>query len=652
VGVVALDDVTVAPYEDGRRFGTAGAYELIRAEVQLTFDPGEQGARRIVDLGAAARGPDGLVRGLADLVVLAPAARENASGRLVYVVANRGRVGAVPFARGTSLLSARPGWIDPGDGWPLERGHIVVWSGWQWDVPRGPDTVGFVAPEARGADGTPLPGQARVRFEATGDATDFPLVPPAPVPGIPVPDHYEPLDLDDPDAVLTVRELFEGPFTVVPRQDWHFTRAADGTRVCPRRGVERGLIYEVAFRPDRCPVVGAGLLAVRDVVSFLRRGTTGEGNPLAGLVEHVLAYGASQSGRFLRQFLLEGLNADAGGRPVFDGVHSDIAGGRRGEFNVRFGQPGATWRGASDAPPFASAALLANQRAVGCVPRVVFTNSASEYWRGDGWLAHGDPRGAPGGRPVDLEDPPGVRHYLYGSADHLGAAGATLMMFSGANPPAALETLPLVRAAFANLDAWVADGVEPPASVVPRVADGTAVAQEPVIDVIRALPGALVPGGAALPRQHVWDLGPAMAEGAPRYPPVPGSAYPALVSAVDDDGNELAGIRLPAVACPARTSTGWNVRPAVHGHPNVVPDFLGSRVPFARDAAQRAETGDPRASLAERYADRDDYARRARAAADALVAARHLLADDVDVVVTAALADYDGTLRENEGPSR
>ena len=162
------------------------------------------------------------------------------------------------------------------------------------------------------------------------------------------------------------------------------------------------------YRTARCPIAGAGFLAVRDAVSWLRHAGEADGNPAAGRVDVALATGASQSGRFLRHFLSDGMNVDEDGRRVFDGVHIHIAGGRRGEFNSRYGQPGVIWRGPGDVRAVhARTRSLERQRAVGGVPKVVATNSAAEYWRGDAWLAHGD---CP--TRTDVEDAPDVRHYL------------------------------------------------------------------------------------------------------------------------------------------------------------------------------------------------------------------------------------------------
>ena len=104
-------------------------------------------------------------------------------------------------------------------------------------------------------------------------------------------------------------------------------------------GFQPGKVYQVIYTTTGAPVSGLGLLAIRDFGSFLRYGSSAEGNPCAGNIEHAYVSGVSQSGRFLRLFLYAGINADEEGRTAFDGFIPHVAGGKRGEFNQRFAQP-------------------------------------------------------------------------------------------------------------------------------------------------------------------------------------------------------------------------------------------------------------------------------------------------------------------------
>jgi hypothetical protein len=111
--------------------------------------------------------------------------------------------------------------------------------------------------------------------------------------------------------------------------------------------------------------------------------------------------------------------------------------------------------------------------------------------------------------------------------------------------------------------------------------------------------------------------------------------YGTLVSAVDADGNEVAGIRLPDIAVPLATYSGWNV---YQGLASELCDRDGSYLPFARTKAERDASGDPRPSLEERYGSRATYVARVKAAVDALVAERLLLPADAAAYVRAAEA--------------
>jgi hypothetical protein len=393
-------------------------------------------------------------------------------------------------------------------------------------------------------------------------------------------------------------------------------------------GFDPHRFYEVVYRTRNCPVAGTGLLAIRDFVAHLRS---------AGPYTRTIAYGASQSARVLRQFVFEGLNVDEDGRQVFDGVLGHIGGGRLGEFNHRYAQPSVTsTAGFGFLPPFATGDLYERQRALGGVPRTIFTNSSWEYWRGDAALTHVTSDGA-----ADLPDPDDARSYHFAGTDHIGDMPLLKDAMPLSNRPNPLDGGLLLRAAFANLESWVCEGVEPPASRVPRVDDASAVTRADALTAAGSIPGARLPDGFALPSIHRMDLGPAADRGIGRWPVVQGEPYPVLVSAVDADGNETAGVRLPQLAVPLATHTAWNPRVAVDGLPAVLVEFAGSMFPFARTADERARTDDPRPAISERYGDRQDYLDRVRKVAAELVADRFLLPEDEEAAVAQAAGLYD-----------
>jgi hypothetical protein len=361
----------------------------------------------------------------------------------------------------------------------------------------------------------------------------------------------------------------------------------------------------VSYRTAHCPVVGAGLLAIRDATAWLRRQDG---------ISHVFGWGVSQTGRFLREFLHAGLNLDEDGARVFDGLFIQVAGARRGEFNVRGGQPSAQYV-AGLGPPFGYEELLRPQRERGGVPLVVDVNTANEYWRSEASRVHSDAKGA-----LDRELPAEVRAYALAGHHHLPGfpalfeAPPLMPEARPANPIGTLNPAGLMRAALVAFERWVADDVEPPPSSVPRVADGTAAARRRVLERFAGLPGMSRPDPEKLPNPD----------------------SPCFVSAIDDDGNELAGVRHPELTVPLATHTGWNPRHPSIGAPGELLDMLGSTLPFARDAAERARTRDPRPAIAERYRDRAEYLAQVRRAADGLVRERWLLEEDVDALVDGA----------------
>jgi hypothetical protein len=333
-------------------------------------------------------------------------------------------------------------------------------------------------------------------------------------------------------------------------------------------------------------------------------------------------------------------------------VYPFVAGARRGEFNLRFGQPSLNAHQAvGDLFPFTHAeqvdpvtgqrdALLGRLAARGRVPRIFEVNTAAEYWRGDASLVHTDVEGR-----VDVTPPSGVRVYFFAGTQHVPG---TLPPPSadpntggrGRHPFNVVDYAPLLRATLANLDGWVSRGAEPPPSTVPRLADGTAVSALSTAPVYQRIPGAAFPDRVSAPTR--LDFGPDLARGIPgELPPKSGAPFPTFVSAVDADGNEVAGIRPVELLAPLGTFTGWNPRHPDQGAPGDLMSMMGSTLPFARTRAEREQRGDPRPAIAERYPSRQAYLGAVRAAAEALVAARHALAEDVDAMVERAGAQWD-----------
>ena len=654
MAVTRMEIVRREPYEGGREFGAAGPYERIDAVAHYAVDPAHPANAGIVDLDRAGRDDDGRVHFSGDATFLVPADPGRANRALLLEVPNRGnRIAMRSFNMAPFDLMPTDE-IPPGDGFLLERGWCIAWCGWQWDVPHPSIRMGLRAPTVPPEKRTPA-SRMQLRVQPDRAADSFALT-----------DHHvgavgnhvpiPPRDPDEPGAELRVREHLFADSVRIPRDRWTFAhRGGDSTAPGPdcvtlAGGFETGRIYDLVYTPAECPVVGAGLLAVRDLAAWTRSSTD---SPTAARVDHVIAEGVSQCGRFLRTFMHAGLNGDEDGRPVFDGVLVHVAGGRRGEFNHRYGQPSVQpTPSLGHRFPFADepqtdprsgrrAGLLDRLRATGCVPKIFYTDTSSEYWRGDAGLAHRDlATGA------DVEPPPEVRRYLFAGTQHgpgvLPFVDASMFGSRGANWLNVVDYRPLFRAALESLRMWIAEEVEPPDSMFPQTKDGSAAAREEVLDSLAAIPGMDLPRADRLPAIAPMDLGEHAEAGVPELPArFGGEPYRTCVSAVDASGNEIGGVRMPDVAVPVATHAGFNPRHPDSGGEGQILEYLGSTVPLAPDADARAKTADPRLSLAERYASRDVYLAEVRAAAERLAAARYVLPGDIEVCVALARDRHD-----------
>ncbi len=634
MAVVKLEVTRREPVLGGARFGPGGAYEKLEGVLHFAVDPARPVHAPIADLSRAPRNARGLVESSADFSLLRPV--DGGRRRLLLDVPNRDRKIALGMFNSTPRSNDPTTREDFGNGFLMRHGYTVAWIGWQPDVPRRDGMMALTVPRVPGVS-------ERVRCE---------FRPNAQVDVLPLADRYHiphPVARpDDPDAELHVREHADAPSAAVPRSAWRFP---DVSSVALDGGFAPGRIYECYYRAGHPPLVGLGFTAVRDTASFLRWGGAEQGNPCASAIDRSYVFGVSQSGRFLRHLLYLGLDEDEAGRFVWDAVVPHVAGARRGEFNCRFGQPSLNalhavgslfpfTDGEQEDPVTGQRGALLHRLASRPHPPRIFTiNTAAEYWRGDGSLVHTDVTGK-----QDVTPPPFVRQYLFAGTQHTPGAipppaadpntgGRGLHTFS------VVDYSPLLRAALVNLDRWVTDGVEPPPSAVPRLADATAVAAETTRAAFATIPGARFPDQLSRPLR--LDFGSEVERGIVALPPKIGAPYVTFVPAVDDDGNDRPGIRPSELRVPLATFTGWNPRHPDQGAPGDLMAMMGSTLPFARTAAARARAGDPRRAIDERYAGRDDYLARVRSDAQAMVAARHLLAEDVDAVVERAGALWD-----------
>ncbi len=636
---MALTQLTVErqPFANGRSFGSAGDYEQLLGTATFGVDPRHVANASIVDLDLAPRDAKARVCFEADVRILKPRDPARGNRRLVLDVVNRGNPVAI---RNTDLGVPRTPEPDS-QGWLLQQGYTIVSCGWQHNVPSGTPRLALRAPEAL-EHGQPLTGQVRAVVQVSTPTHRIGVADEAsPVEHV----AYPVADLTSQTDTLAELDYPLAPRRIIPRDKWRFD--ADRAHVTYDDGFVPGKIYEVLFTARGAPVTGVGFAALRDAASFLRFAASADGNPCAGTLDFALAFGGSQTGRLLRHLLYLGMYADEERRLVLDGVLTHIAGPLRTEANWRFGQPSFI---GSDSPGFAfpftdtlqtdpaSGATDGLLHTDGPQPKVMHLNTSAEYINLDLALIHmtADQR-------ADVAVPDNVRIYHLAGTHHGGGSlPLDNRVFSSvaAYYNNSIDYRPLVRAAFANLDAWATRGASPPASRYPRFSDGTLIPRAKLVEAAGRLPGPGVPPERLYPTQRL-DYGPEARLGRARFPAVDGGSYPDFVPAVDDDGNEVSGVRHPDVAVPLASYTGWNPR-----HPSIggsVMNLLlnGATIPFAPTRDARASWGDARPSIEERYASRDAFLDSVRAAATSLSDAGYLLKSDIEEVVAASGLRYD-----------
>jgi len=638
--VVRIEVSSREPFAGGQAFGAVGAYEKVRGRLHYAVDPASPPNARIVDLGRAPRDASGRVAFAGDFVLLKPVDPAKGNHRLLYEVNNRGNLGML------SRFNRAAGSNDPaavehgGNGFLLRQGYTLVWSAWNWDVLPGDGRLQIDLPIATDG-GKPITGRVAAEIVVNQRSVTEPLA-------WGNSRCYEVVDAStNADAILTVRDDQRAARIEIPRDRWRF---ADSTHVHLPGGFEPGRIYELLYTARDPRVVGLGLAAIRDTLSFFRFATgdpAGNPNPLARAMvggparpdaEKAYIFGISQSGRVIQHMLFEGFHVDEAGRMVFDAAFVHVAGGGKGSFNHRFAQttrhpsPLEDHQYPADFFPFVpgpqtdpvtgeTGDVLAVAKAMGKLPRLFYTGTSTEYWTRAASLLHTD---AAGTRDASLDER--VRVYFIAGAQHTIAGAGARRQYQ--NPVNDLDHSPPLRALLVALDRWVTSGAMPPASVYPRIDRDELVTVDAWRRHFPAIPGVGLPSANLAPPR--LDLGRRFrTEGiVDQVPPGFGPAYVTLVPDVDADGNERAGIRLPEVAAPLGTFAGWNLRRAEMGAPDALGRWDGSFLPFAPTEAERRRRGDPRPSLEARYPSRAAYVEKVTAAAEALRRSGFLLEED------------------------
>lgn len=624
-------------------FGFAGAFEVVRGRVYGELDPSDPRNAIITDLAQAPRNFRGRVEYAATFALTKPVDMTRASGFLIYDVPNRGF---------TLPLTGDP------------EGHVHLVSGWQGDLAPGPVQQTLTAPVARNDDGSPITGPILARFiDMPPATTSLPIQ--GGLAGVVTWARPEPVSLDAAAARLVRRKADDAPPEVVGTTDWAFADCSevpfpgtpDSASLCLRDGFDPAYAYELTYTGRDPLVLGTGFAAVRDINAFFRDApaTAEADNPVAGAIRWIVAIGYSQSGNFLRSFVHLGFNTGPDGGRVFDGIMPIIA-ARQVPLNLRFGDPGGTaeryepgsegvvwWAEHEDRTRgLPRTGLLSRCSAAGDCPRVFDVFGSAELW---GLRKSLDLIGPDAAR--DIPAPETVRRYYLPGVTHGGGAGGF------PTDPAALPPVPgcalpgnpnpasyTIRALTRRLTSWVGEGVEPPESVSPTLADGDLVEPSAAAMGFPFIPGRPSPDGMANPLP-IHDFGPGfnaadLSGAAGRQPPDISGLIPVRVPRVDADGNETAGVRSIQARVPLGTYLGWNVRTTGYNRGRGCA-FLGGYIPFATSRAEREASGDPRPSLEERYGTHEQFVEQVRRATEEMAAEGFLLPDDAAAIIDQAV---------------
>lgn len=652
-------------------YGTVGEYERVTGTIAGEVDPADPKNAIIQDLALAPVNANGMVEYSADFVMLKPKDMSKASGVLRYDAPNRGNM--------LTLLNPS---ATPSDAVYLERGYVMLYSAWQGDVPKSnPNRLTVTVPVAKNKDGSSITGPYRTELVPSA-ATPVMSLPGGVFNGTMIP--YAPASLDNtqPGYSLTRRINETDPRIAIPASDWKFADCSgtnpfpgtpDGSKVCLNGGFDPKYLYELVYVAKDPKVMGVGLAALRDTVSFFRGAAAdaqGTANPLAGRITHVIGQGTSQSGNAMKTFLHLGFNQSLAGGKVFDGLYAHVA-ARQTHINTRFAVPGGGGGLRTDHTAFGQTApraldkdyvddlsgrrggVMARCEASATCPKFVLGLSGTEFWQLQGSPVLTDAYGF-----RDLVQPANARVYYYASTQHGGAGGTASINYVPTRNVYPAGTVvhfnDTFRALFVALEDWVVRGTEPPPSATPRIADGTLVRPEALqFPAMRGLTWAVAGVQTAIPdfnylARHngfpLFDFG-------PDYRPQDESGiasllppaylnrdYAILVPQVDaSTGLTRAGIRSVEARVPLGTSIEFNYVAT----PGIVDlsNLTGSFIPFHKTQAARVAAGDGRPSLEELYVDQAGYVAAVTAAANDLVAARLLLQRDADAIVARAIAN-------------
>jgi len=647
----------------GHSFAGVGQYEVITGIATGEVDPNNPQNALITDIQLAPKNAAGHVVYQHNFYILQPLDPSKGNGKMMYEPPNRGgktyqTLNNTPTGTNDPAALTDPNVLD--DSFLWTRGYITAWSGWENNLGPlngGTAATGPVSTASLPIVGTdpnnPVTGPA-YEYIVTG-AASFSLV-------------YPPASADQTKATLTHRVHLDDPPQTVPTGGWSYTNATspvDGS-VIPNGAIKlttgnfvNNDIYEFSYTAKNPTVNGLGLAAIRDFNSFLRYASQddfGTQNPLRGHISRIYTETSSQPARTLNDFVHLGFNEDENHKLVFDGMMQWIGAGDGLNMNYRWSQTKRTNRNRQEllyleglypfanVPTFDPISGTSDWRYKKCeethtCPLATEFYSANEFWVKGGSLMSTDPTGR-----FDLPDHPLTRNYLLSSKQHGGAGDPTSkgLCQQLQNP---LDSAPVQRALWTDLDEWSTAGIQPPASQVPTFRDQTLVPPTQGAVGFPHIPGVTYTGlkttryrfnmGPDFYKTFVPTINPPVFVPPYEDNPKNGAIYPSFVPKTDSDGNDIAGIRLPELVVPLATYTGWGLRSGVWANDGC--EATGQFIPFQSTQAARQAAGDPRPSVQERYPSFAEYKAKVVVAVDNLVRNRFLICDDTQDIVNRLL---------------
>ena len=635
--------------ENGKTFGNIGQYREIKGIAKFILDPNDEYNKKITDIENISTNNQGLVEFSSDIHIMLPLDSSKSNKKIIYDVNNRGnKVMLSQFnsaSRGVMVAGVAPE-DDIGNEFLMLEGYTLVWCGWSHDAPPINGKLILFSSEIA-KDVEPIRGKIYSQFQPMKDVDQIMLSDRMHTP-------YPAVDTNEKEAILSFKKYPDDDPIVIPRDKWRFAWN-DGNEIIDNPNFiymsdkfKAGIMYQVSYNAYGAKPTGLGLAATRDLVAYLRYSDNPD-NPTNGDIEQAFAFGVSQSGRFLRQFIYLDFNFDNLGREVFDGIMPHVAGGMRGEFNQRFGQASKDLPSViSQLYPAASIitddiegsshdGLMEKFKERKSKSKVFFVNTGAEYWRGDASLIH---TSADGKKDLDSNENSRVYHLsscmhgpgVWPPTDTQEADG-----MRGQNYLNSIDYTPLMRALLINLDKWASEGVEPPDSSHPKVSDGTAVDPNSLREKYSKIP-INFPEHFSFPRKMNFGSNEDIIE---TIPPTHGEKYSSIVSDVDEDGNEIAGIRHPDVQVPLATSTPWNLRHPDVGAPYQIIGLTGGPRGATVPLPKEKKDDDSRLSISERYSSKDDYLEKISNYSKELIKQRFLLDFDLENILSRSEERWD-----------